>query len=188
MDYIIVGLGNPGNKYEATRHNAGFMALDYIASKFNCDINHSKFKSLCGSYEYNGKNILLLKPQTYMNLSGESVLSAMQFYKIPSDKVIIIFDDVSIPLGKIRVRRKGSHGGQNGVKSILNITGQSDFPRIRIGTGEKPNEQWELSDWVLSKFSREEMYILENDVLERVYLAAKMMIDDKSEEAMNSYN
>ena len=110
MDYIIVGLGNPGKQYEYTRHNAGFMALDYIANKFNCDINIAKFKSLCGSFEQNEKKILLLKPQTYMNISGEAVLSAMQFYKIPADKVIIIFDDVAIPVGKIRVRRKGSHG------------------------------------------------------------------------------
>ena len=188
MDYIIVGLGNPGKQYEYTRHNAGFMALDYIANKFNCDINIAKFKSLCGSFEQNGKKILLLKPQTYMNISGEAVLSAMQFYKIPADRVIIIFDDVAIPVGKIRVRKKGSHGGQNGMKSILNFAGRNDFPRIKIGTGSKPNEQWDLADWVLSKFSKEELYMFENDILERVYSAVKMMMDNKAEEAMNSYN
>lgn len=187
MEYIIVGLGNPGKQYECTRHNAGFMALDYIANKFNCDINLGKFKGLCGSCEQNGRKILLLKPQTYMNLSGESVSSAMQFYKVPSNRVILLFDDISLAVGKIRIRRKGSHGGQNGVKNILDLSGKLDFPRVKIGVGDKPTESWDLSNWVLSKLSNDEMYRL-NNVFEDVYSAVRMMIEDRSEEAMNSYN
>ena len=187
IDNIIVGLGNPGKQYENTRHNSGFMAIDYISSEIGCDISTNKFKAMCGTCEINNKKILILKPQTYMNLSGQSVLEAMNFYKISSEKIIVIFDDISLPVGKLRIRKEGSHGGQNGVKNIINLTGTNKFPRIKIGVGNKPNEKWELTDWVLSKFSKEELKDLEF-VLHNAYMAVKLIIEGNTEKAMNLYN
>ncbi len=187
IDYIVVGLGNPGSKYENTRHNAGFIAIDYIARKINCDINVNKFKGLCGICEIKNKKILMIKPQTYMNLSGQSVFEAMTFYKIPSDRIIVLFDDISLPVGKLRIRKEGSHGGQNGVKNIIELIDTNKFSRIKIGVGNKPNEKWNLTDWVLSKFSKEEIKNLES-VLHNSYLALKLMLESNTEKAMNLYN
>ena len=157
MDYIVVGLGNPGKKYENTRHNAGFLAINYISDKFGCETKKEKFKAVTETLEYNNNKIILLKPQTYMNLSGESVLEAMNFYKLPAERVILIFDDVTLPVGKIRIRKNGSHGGQNGVKNILLLSKNNNFPRIKIGINNKPDDSWDLADWVLSKFTPEEI-------------------------------
>lgn len=187
IDYIIVGLGNPGKKYSNTRHNTGFIVLDYIAQRLNTKMATDKFSGLCSLASWNDKKVLLLKPQTYMNLSGRSVLSAMSFYKINSDKTILIFDDVSLPVGKIRIRTKGSHGGQNGVKNILELCGTDKFPRIKVGVGNKPNEGWDLADWVLSKFSKSEIHSID-EVSECAYKAVEMIISGKIESAMNKFN
>ena len=187
VDYIIVGLGNPGREYENTRHNSGFRALDYISEQLRCEISQSKFKSLVNTVKIGSANVLLLKPQTYMNLSGQAVVEAMRFYKIPPEKVLIIFDDISLPVGKIRIRESGSHGGQNGVKNIIALSGTNKFPRIRIGVGEKPNPFWDLADWVLSKFSKEEN-ILIDEALCDVYKAAEMIVSGEINAAMNKFN
>lgn len=187
IDYIIVGLGNPGKKYANTRHNTGFMVLDYIAQKLDAKMTTDKFSGLCSLISWNDKKVLLLKPQTYMNLSGRAVLSAMSFYKISADKTILIFDDVSLPIGKIRIRTKGSHGGQNGVKNIFALCGTDKFPRIKVGIGSKPNEDWDLADWVLSKFSKSEINSM-HEVSKCAYEAAEMIISGKIDTAMNKFN
>ena len=187
IDYIIVGLGNPGKEYENTRHNSGFRALDFIANELGTNINQKKFKSLICDASVSGKKVLLLKPQTYMNLSGQAVIEAMNFYKIPPEKVLLIFDDISLPVGKIRIRKSGSHGGQNGVKNIIALAGSDKFPRVRIGVGEKPNSSWDLSDWVLSKFSKSETDAV-NEAVCDVYDALKTIIGGDTESAMNKFN
>jgi len=187
LDFIIAGLGNPGKEYEGTRHNAGFMALDYVASKVGCSISNSKFKGLCAMGKLSSKRVLLLKPQTYMNLSGESLIEAMHFYKISPNKVILLFDDISLPPGKLRIRTKGSHGGQNGVKNIITVSGSEYFLRIKIGVGNKPNPNWDLSNWVLSKFSKDECDALKSS-LEKVYSSLELIINGSIEKAMHLYN
>ncbi|MDO4199822.1 MAG: aminoacyl-tRNA hydrolase [Clostridia bacterium] len=187
IDYIIVGLGNPGRQYENTRHNSGFRALDFIASELGVNINRERFKSLTCDANLSGKRILLLKPQTYMNLSGQAVKEAMSFYKVPPENILLIFDDISLPVGKIRIRKSGSHGGQNGVKNIIALSGSDNFPRIRIGVGEKPSPAWDLSDWVLSKFSKSETDTI-NEALCDARSAAEMIVSGKIESAMNKFN
>mgnify|MGYP000843790119 CR=1 FL=1 len=187
IDYIVVGLGNPGKEYEKTRHNIGFMTLDFISQKSGINFDSQKFKSLMGMGKLEGKKIILLKPQTYMNLSGQSVIPIMSFYKVPPERVIIIFDDISLCCGKIRIRKKGSHGGHNGVRNIIEMSGCDKFPRIKIGVGNKPNEHWNLADWVLSKFSSEEMAKL-SESFEQTYEALKFILSEKTEEAMNKFN
>ncbi len=187
VEYIIAGLGNPGAKYEGTRHNAGFMALDYIAEKSGVSIDRIKFKGLCAVTAIGGKKVLLLKPSTYMNLSGQSVTEAMNFYKLPPEKAIILFDDISLPPGHIRIRRKGSDGGQNGMKNIIYLGNSDAFPRVKIGTGNKPNPEWDLADWVLSKFSAQEQKQL-NEAIEHAYASVELMVQGKTDEAMNQYN
>ncbi len=187
MSIIIAGLGNPGKEYEFTRHNAGFLALDYISKKLNCSGYVSKFNGVCSSAKINDESAFLIKPQTYMNLSGNCVTAVMKFYKIPPEKTILIFDDISLPVGKIRIKKKGSHGGQNGVKHILGLSGSENFPRVKIGIGNKPTPNWDLSDWVLSKFSCDEMKVLD-ETFEKVYLAVCMMSEGKIDKAMNMYN
>jgi PTH1 family peptidyl-tRNA hydrolase len=150
----VVGLGNPTPKYEKTRHNVGFMALDFIARKNDFKIDRIKFKALTGEGVIEDKRCLFMKPSTFMNNSGQAVLEAMKFYKIPIEKVIVIFDDVSLPVAKLRVRQKGSAGGHNGLKSIISLCGSDEFPRIKIGVGEKPHKDYDLADWVLSNFSK----------------------------------
>ena len=146
VEYLIVGLGNPDKKYENTRHNAGWLALDYIADKLDCRVNKLKFKSLVGTCEIGGAKVMLMKPTTYMNNSGQAVVEAMNFYKIPAENVIVIFDDISLDVGKMRIRSKGSDGGQKGMRSIISLSGSQAFPRIKIGIGAKPNPDWDLAD------------------------------------------
>ena len=155
-EYIIVGLGNPGDKYEKTRHNAGFMFLDWMGSKCGFSVNRSKYKSLCADATIAGKRVIIMKPQTFMNLSGEAVGEAARFYKIDPSKIIVLSDDISLDVGKLRVRRKGSAGGHNGLKSINEHIGSDEYPRIKIGVGQKPHPDYDLAAWVLSNFSSEE--------------------------------
>ena len=155
--YVIVGLGNPDKKYEHTRHNIGFDVIDALADKYNISVTDKKHKALCGSGVIEGMKVLLVKPQTYMNLSGESVAEVMNFYKLdPDEEMIVIFDDISLEPGRIRIRKKGSAGGHNGIKSIIAMTGTQGFSRIKVGVGEKP-QGWDLADHVLGRFSSEDI-------------------------------
>ena len=156
VSHLVVGLGNPGDKYFTTRHNAGFLTMDYIAQKYSAKIDRVKFKALCGEATIAGKRVLLMKPQTFMNNSGEAVGEAASFYKIASENIIVICDDVNLDVARLRVRRKGSDGGQNGMKSIINHLGSDAFPRIKIGVGQKPHPDYDLAAWVLSEFSEED--------------------------------
>ncbi|WP_312695348.1 aminoacyl-tRNA hydrolase [Caproiciproducens sp.] len=187
VEYLIVGLGNPGGKYEGTRHNAGFMALDYIADKAGARVDRIRFKGLTGTAVIGGKKVLLLKPSTYMNLSGQSVTEAMGFYKLPPEKVIVLFDDVSLEPGRMRIRMKGSDGGQNGMKNIIYLSGSDRFPRIKLGTGAKPNPQWDLADWVLSKFTDADKKAL-YEAIDHANSSVELMVQGNAAEAMNKYN
>ena len=186
-DFVIAGLGNPGAKYEMTRHNAGFLAMDLLAIEENKDIKKLKHHALVCDAEINGKRCLLMKPQTMMNNSGEAVGEACRFYKIPPEKVIILYDDINLDVGKTRIRRKGSAGGHNGIKSIIAHLGSENFLRIKIGVGKKPSPDYDLVNWVLGKFPRE----LENDLksaLENSTNALRLMVNDEVDQAMNLYN
>lgn len=187
IEYIAVGLGNPGKKYENTRHNTGFIAIDKIAEKYGCNINRLKYNALTAECVIAGKKVLLMKPQTFMNLSGETVTQAMSFYKIPAEKVVIIFDDISLDVGRMRIRRKGSDGGQRGVRSIIGLSGSENFPRIKIGIGEKPHSGWQLSDWVLSRFTKEELETLDK-VTDNACKALEYIVSGNIDKAMSEYN
>lgn len=187
VQYLVVGLGNPGSKYENTRHNTGFMTIDFIAEKYSVKIDRLKFKGLCKEAVIGGVKVLLLKPSTFMNLSGQSVQEAMAFYKIPAEKTIIIYDDISLPPGKLRIRRKGSDGGHNGMKNIIYLSGKDTFPRIKMGVGAKPTPQWDLADWVLSTFSAQERQAL-SQAAEHAAGAVELMVQGKIDEAMNRFN
>ena len=187
IDFCIIGLGNPGREYENTRHNAGFITLDYIAEKLDVSISKLKFKSLYTIADYKGKKILLLKPQTFMNLSGQAVVEALQFYKLDIKNAVVICDDVNFDVGKLRIRRQGSDGGQNGVKNIIYLSNRDDFARIKLGVGKKPSPDYNLADWVLSKFRAEEMQSLESAVKSAAE-AALMIADGEIDKAMNRYN
>ena len=185
-EFLVVGLGNPEPKYDTTRHNAGFMAIDHIAQKTGCKVNQLKFKSLCGMCEIEGKKVMLIKPTTYMNSSGEAVREAAAFYKIPPEKTVIIFDDISLDVGKMRIRRKGSDGGHNGIKSIIYLTGSDQFPRIKVGVGNKP-PRMDLADYVLGRFPREERGLME-DAFKEAAEAVEVMIQEGAGTAMNRFN
>ncbi len=187
ITHIVVGLGNYGVKYENTRHNAGFMALDLLAEKYNTKISKFKFHSLISEVTIENERVLLLKPQTYMNLSGIAVEEAIAFYKIPIENVVIVYDDISMDIGKIRIRRSGTSGGHNGIKSIIDYTGSKEFPRVKIGIGNKPNANWDLADWVLSRFNSQELQKLK-PALENSLNAIELIISNKAQEAMNNYN
>ena len=187
VDFMVVGLGNPDKKYERTRHNTGFIALDYIADKRNFKINRLKFKSLVGEATVGSHKVLFLKPSTYMNNSGQAVVEAMNFYKLKPQQVIIIFDDISLDVGKMRIRSKGSDGGQKGMRSIIYLSGSDEFPRIKIGIGQKPNPNWELADWVLSKFSDSELKEIEK-MADNANNALELIMDNNISKAMNLYN
>ena len=187
VEYLLVGLGNPDRKYENTRHNCGWLALDYIAGKLGCKVNKIKFKSFVGEAAIGGKKVLLMKPTTYMNNSGQAVVEAMNFYKIKPENVIVIFDDISLDVGKMRIRQKGSDGGQKGMRSIIYLSGSDAFPRIKIGIGAKPNPNWDLADWVLSKFTDDERKTLDA-MFGNAYSAVELMLDGKIDRAMNLYN
>lgn len=156
ISHIVVGLGNPGDKYFHTRHNTGFLTMDFISQKLGARIDRVKFKALVGEATAGDHRVLLMKPQTFMNNSGEAVAEAASFYKIPPENIIVIFDDISLDVGRMRVRRNGSAGGHNGIKSIISCIGSEDFPRIKIGVGQKPHPDYDLADWVLSEFGKED--------------------------------
>lgn len=187
VEYIVVGLGNPDRELSNTRHNIGFMAVDYIAKQLDAKLKNLKFKSVCAQVVFARKKVLLLKPQTYMNCSGIAVKQAMDFYKIPPERVIIIFDDTSLDVGKLRIKRKGSHGGHNGIKHIIYLAGEDTFPRIKVGIGKKPDPRWDLKDWVLSSFKPGEEETL-SKTMEKVFKASELMVSGRIEEAMNKYN
>lgn len=187
IEYIIIGLGNPDKKYENTRHNVGFMAVDKIASELNTDVKRIKFKSLVGECSLDFHKCLLMKPQTYMNNSGQALVQAMNFYKVPIERVIVIYDDISLEPSKLRIRRKGSDGGHNGIKSIIGLTGDDSFPRIKIGVGKKPHPEYDLADWVLSTFKSDELKQI-GVALGHVKEIAEDIVNEKIDAAMNKYN
>lgn len=182
--YIVAGLGNPGKEYESTRHNAGFNVVDYLAYKNNIAINKIKFKGLYGDGIIGGEKVVLLKPQTYMNLSGQSILDAVEFYKIGIENLIVVFDDVSIPLGRIRIRPSGSDGGHNGMKSIIYLLGRNDFPRIRVGIGAP---EFDMVNHVIGKFTDEEKNVMK-DVIKVSSEAVESIVKMGVGETMNRYN
>lgn len=186
-EYLIVGLGNPGGKYEMTRHNAGFLAIDLLAIKENLNIKKLKYHALVGDWVINGKKCLVMKPQTFMNNSGEAVGEAARFYKIPPEKVIVISDDISLDVGKIRIKRKGSAGGHNGLKSMIAHLGSENFVRVKVGVGKKPSADYDLVDWVLGRFPKE----LEQDLksaLENAVDSLPYIVNDEIDQAMNLFN
>lgn len=186
-NWLIVGLGNPGGKYERTRHNCGFRAIDLLAKSLNCKIDKGKFQGLYGVCNYEGVKLYLLKPQTFMNLSGQSVLQLSSYFQIPPQRIIVLFDDISLEPGRLRIRANGSAGGHNGIKSIISQLGSQEFPRVKIGVGAKPNPQFDLADWVLSTFSASEEKALEG-ALERAGQAALCIIDHGVPESANRFN
>ena len=187
IEYIIAGLGNPGLQYQGTRHNAGFNVLDTLADQLNVKINRMKFKGLTEEVTIEGVRCLLLKPNTFMNLSGESVVQALEFYKLDTQKLIVVYDDISLEPGKLRIRRKGSHGGHNGMRSIIDLTGIDDFSRIKIGVGKKPHPDYDLAKWVLGKFSKEDSELMKTSA-ENACQCIKLMVQGKTDAAMNQYN
>lgn len=182
--FVIVGLGNPGREYNNTRHNIGFEAINYLAKMYSIDVDREKFKGVYGEGFIKNKKVILLKPTTYMNLSGESIKSIMDFYKLTEDKIIVIYDDISLPIGRFRVREKGSAGGHNGIKSIISHLGTNAFSRIKIGVGEPKGN---LVSHVLGKFSKADNEII-SEILEAVVGATETIIEDDIREAMNKYN
>ena len=185
--WLIVGLGNPGKDYARSRHNAGWRALDILAQNLGCKIDKGKFQGLYGQANYAGTKVFLLKPQTYMNLSGRSVLQLSAYYNIPPQRIIVLFDDISLEPGRLRVRPDGSAGGHNGIKSVIAELGSQEFPRVKIGVGAKPHPDADLADWVLSGFSASEEKAL-LPALERAADAALCIIDKGCAEAANRYN
>ncbi|MBO4893992.1 MAG: aminoacyl-tRNA hydrolase [Clostridia bacterium] len=186
-EYLVVCLGNPGKEYELTRHNTGFIFASLLAEKYNVKINRIQFKAVTGSADINGHRCLIVLPQTYMNNSGQSVREASAFYKIPPERIIVVFDDVSLDCGALRIRRKGTDGGHNGLKSIIYHLKSDTFPRIKIGIGAKPNPEWDLADWVLSKFSQDDLKLLK-PACEKGIEALELMVDGDVDSAMNKFN
>ncbi len=187
VEYIICGLGNPGTQYEGTRHNIGFMTIDTLCEKYKLDCKKLRFKSLTCDAMISGKRCLIMKPTTFMNNSGEAVTEAMSFYKIPPERTIIVFDDISLEPGKLRIRRKGSDGGHNGIKSIIYLSGSDMFPRIKMGVGAKPHPDYNLADWVLGHFKKEQAEALET-AMENAVSSIELMVGGKMNEAMNKFN
>lgn len=185
--YIVVFLGNPGPKYAGTRHNVGFMAADAVEKAKGVKLKQLKFRALTAICELGGENAFLMKPQTYMNLSGSSVAEAMRFYKIPMERIIIVSDDVSLPLGKLRIRKNGSAGGHNGLKSIIERCGGENFPRIKIGVGSPENPEYDMADWVLSTLKNKDAEEMEAAVI-RCVAAVEELIENGPDAAMNKYN
>lgn len=185
--YLVAGLGNPGTQYEMTRHNIGFHTIDYIADELGVKVKKLKYKALYGECEIGGEKVYLVKPQTFMNLSGESVAEFVRFFKIPVENVIVISDDISLDTGRIRVRPKGSAGGHNGLKSIIYQLNSDAFPRIRIGVGAPEHEDYDLADYVLGRFTRDEIPVLEEAII-KSYKAVNEIITRGVQSAMNKYN
>ena len=187
VSWLIVFLGNPGPRYEMTRHNAGFMAADAMAKEKNVNINKARFKALTATCDIGGESVLLMKPQTFMNLSGDAAAQAAKFYKIPPERVIVVSDEISLPIGKLRIRTKGSAGGHNGLKDIIAKLGTDAFPRIRIGVGAPPHPDYDMADWVLASFKNQDA----EDMLaaaERAAQAAQCYITQGADRAMNRFN
>ena len=185
--YIIVGLGNPGKQYAHTRHNVGFDTIDILADKYNISVDIKKHKALCGKGMIGGQKVVLAKPQTFMNLSGESVRELVDFYKIdPEEELLVIYDDISLEVGQLRIRRKGSAGGHNGIKNIIANLGSSVFPRIKVGVGEKP-KGYDLADYVLGKFSKEDRVLMEEGY-DLACEASALIMQGAIDQAMNEYN
>lgn len=187
VEFIIVGLGNPGTEYENTRHNIGFMTIDTLCEKYKVSCKKLKFKALTCDVMIMGKRCLIMKPDTFMNKSGEAVTEAMNFYKIPPERTIIVYDDISLEPGKMRIRRKGSDGGHNGIKNIIYLSGADTFPRIKMGVGAKPHPDYNLADWVLGHFKKEDGEKLEQ-CFSNAVAALELMVDGKTDQAMNKFN
>lgn len=186
-DWLIAGLGNPGPEYEKTRHNTGFMSLDLLAARLQVKVSKERFKALTAQADFDGQRLLLMKPQTFMNASGIAIEAAAHFYKIPPERVLVLFDDISLPVGKLRIRKNGSAGGHNGLKSIISCLGSDQFPRVKIGVGAKPHPDYDLADWVLSSFSKAEQPELDR-ALDNARDAALCVITDGCEKAAASFN
>ena len=186
-EWIIVALGNPGKKYEITRHNAGFLFMDWFCQKHGINVNKLKFKAICGDTVLAGQRVCLIKPQTFMNLSGETVRDAAQFYKIPPERVLVIYDDVALPIGTLRIREKGSDAGHNGLKSIAYLLKSADYPRIKIGVSGPPHPEYDLADWVLSSFTKDEQKTLLK-VFERCQDALFEALQNGAAAAASKYN
>ena len=186
-DFIIVGLGNPGDKYEQTRHNAGFRTVDVLAKELNATNWKNKFQSLIADAEYNGKTLLLVKPLTFMNKSGEAVSEIVRFYKIEPQNVLVISDDISMDAGRLRLRASGSHGGHNGLKDIIELLGTDAIPRIKVGMGQKPHPDYDLAAWVLSHFTKDEAPAI-TKAAQNAAAAALLIADDQMDKAMNEFS
>ena len=186
-EFIVVGLGNPDRKYTLTRHNSGFLCVDMLSEKLNFRVDKLKFKSLIADTTIGSHRLIVMKPQTYMNNSGEAVRECANFYKIKPENIIVIYDDISLDVGKLRIRRKGTDGGHNGIKSIIYHLNSDQFPRIKVGCGKKPHPDYNLADWVLSDFTKDEQKALE-PALENACKAIELLLDNQTEKAMNLYN
>lgn len=186
-DWLVVGLGNPGLQYENTRHNAGFIAADRLAKEIGFEFNKNKYEALCGEFRTGNQRILVIKPQTFMNNSGRAVTKIAAFYKIPTDRIIVMHDDISLDIGKLRMRRKGSDGGQKGMRDIIELFGTDEIMRIKIGVGAKPHPDYDLASWVLSRFPDEQKEDLEKAIQKSVS-AVKEIIARGIDSAMNKYN
>ena len=184
---MIVGLGNPGGKYENTRHNIGFIFMDHLADQYGVKIDRVKFKGLYGECRMGGQKVILLKPSTFMNLSGESVREAVEYFKLSMEDVIIVYDDISLKCGSLRIREKGSAGGHNGIKSIIYQTQTDVFPRIKVGVGAPPHKDYDLADWVLGQFGADEEKVLA-DTLDKAVKAAELIVAGDMTRAKNEYN
>ena len=187
LTHLVVGLGNPGDKYTFTRHNTGFMALDFIAEKCCVRVDRARFKSLCADARIGEHRVLLMKPQTFMNLSGEAVREAADFYKIPPENILVLFDDINFDVGVMRIRRNGSDGGHNGIKSIIYQLNSDAFPRVKIGVGKKPSPDYDLADYVLGTYSDADKKILFS-MFSRVYDGVELILSGQIDKAMNLYN
>lgn len=186
-DWMIVGLGNPGREYDRTRHNVGFRVTDALAAQLHIKLDRLKCKALTRFADYEGLRVLLVQPQTFMNLSGAAVSALAAYYKVPPERILVIFDDISLPVGRVRVRRDGSAGGHNGMKSIIQSLGTDQFPRVRVGVGAKPHPDYDLADWVLSKFSAQEEREL-GPAVDRAAAAALLVLTQGVEKAASAYN
>ena len=186
-EWLVVGLGNPGEKYENTRHNVGFLTVDELAGRLDIPVQKLKYRALTNTARLGGAPVLLMKPVTFMNLSGEAVGQAAAFYKIPPERVLVISDDVSLPLGKLRIRKSGSAGGHNGLKNIIQHLGTDAFPRVKIGVGQKPHPDYDMADWVLSKFTGEDKKVIAQAV-ERAADAVACYIQEGPDRAMGKFN
>ena len=184
--FCIVGLGNPGRQYEETKHNVGFHVIDKLAKKYDIEVNKFKNKAFVGDGTIKGKRVLLVKPQTYMNLSGESVREIVNFYKIPQERFVVIFDDTSLPCGSVRIRDNGSHGGHNGIRNIIDQMGTDEFNRIKVGIGEKPSG-WDLADYVLAKFNPDDLPMMEQG-MDKAVQGVELMLSRGIKEAANRVN